>query len=57
LYLSTTGRDNAVAVSVLLSNGGRRAGKERGRGTQGSRKEEKEGWKKAYLVPRRDSER
>jgi hypothetical protein len=42
---------------VLLSNGGRRAGKERGRGTQGSRKEEKEGWKKAYLVPRRDSER
>jgi hypothetical protein len=30
LYLSTIQSDKTVAVSVLLSNGGRRAGKERG---------------------------
>jgi hypothetical protein len=44
LYLSTTGSDKTVAVSVLLSIRGRRAGKERGEGGEEGRVEEGSPW-------------
>jgi hypothetical protein len=39
LYLSSTKSDKTVAVSVLLSIWGRRAGEERGRGKVGGAEE------------------